>query len=281
MASTHRIGIMQGRLSPQVNGRIQAFPLDHWRDEFPKAQQLGLEQIEWIFDTEDQQNPISHPAGRKEIRTLSAATAVKVGSICADYFMSEPLLHGIESERSRRRTRLEALIEQSAEINARYIVLPFVDESRIKTVQEQEELIALLSALLPHLEKVRMELHLEMDLVPRQFSDILAGIASPRVKITYDIGNSASFGYDPIEEFAAYGRWIGSVHIKDRRYKGATVPLGHGDADFCKVIEELGKVGYPGNFILQVARGLEGGELAWARLNLEFARNLLSRMRQP
>ena len=28
-----RIGFMQGRLSPQVDGKIQAFPWVHWRDE--------------------------------------------------------------------------------------------------------------------------------------------------------------------------------------------------------------------------------------------------------
>ena len=36
------------------------------------------------------------------------------------------------------------------------------------------------------------------------------------IKVNYDSGNSASLGYDPTDEFAAYGERVGSVHIKDR-----------------------------------------------------------------
>jgi len=32
---SNRIGFMQGRLSPQVNGKIQAFPWSHWQSELP------------------------------------------------------------------------------------------------------------------------------------------------------------------------------------------------------------------------------------------------------
>ena len=45
-----RIGFMQGRLSPQVDGKIQAFPWQHWRDEFPAAQKLNIPLMEWTLD---------------------------------------------------------------------------------------------------------------------------------------------------------------------------------------------------------------------------------------
>ena len=32
-----RIGFMQGRLSPMVNGKIQAFPYETWKNEFAIA----------------------------------------------------------------------------------------------------------------------------------------------------------------------------------------------------------------------------------------------------
>ena len=35
------IGIMQGRLSPAVDGRIQSFPVETWRQEFELARQAG------------------------------------------------------------------------------------------------------------------------------------------------------------------------------------------------------------------------------------------------
>ena len=41
------VGIMQGRLVPPVDGRIQAFPAENWKDEFELASDAGLACIEW------------------------------------------------------------------------------------------------------------------------------------------------------------------------------------------------------------------------------------------
>ena len=46
------IGFMQGRLSDQVNGEIQAFPVNHWEHEFEKAQEIGLDLMEWTLDAD-------------------------------------------------------------------------------------------------------------------------------------------------------------------------------------------------------------------------------------
>ena len=37
------IGIMQGRLLPPTRGRIQAFPVGSWREEFHSAAQIGVD----------------------------------------------------------------------------------------------------------------------------------------------------------------------------------------------------------------------------------------------
>ena len=63
---------------------------------------------------------------------------------------------------------------------------------------------------------------------------------------------------------------MGSVHIKDRLLGGGTVAPGTGDADFPALAESLRKVAYKGDFILQVARGTSGDEVAWAKQNREF-----------
>jgi len=90
--------------------------------------------------------------------------------------------------------------------------------------------------------------------------------------INYDIGNSASMGYDPTEEFLAYGSRVFNVHVKDRSLGGATVPLGLGVAQFDLVFERLSRSKYEGNFILQTARAENGdhvGALSHYR-NLTF-----------
>jgi hexulose-6-phosphate isomerase len=98
---------------------------------------------------------------------------------------------------------------------------------------------------------------------------LLERLPEGTVKVNYDIGNSASLGYEPRAEFAAYGDRVGSVHVKDRIKGGGTVPLGSGDADLPAVFDCLRSRGYVGDFVLQVARDTPGDEVRWARQNLD------------
>lgn len=41
---------MQGRLSPMVNGKIQSFPWDNWKQEVGLAKSIGLSTMEWTLD---------------------------------------------------------------------------------------------------------------------------------------------------------------------------------------------------------------------------------------
>ena len=53
-----RIGIMQGRLSKPLNGKIQSFPVNSWENEFYLAKNIGFELIEWVLDENVKDNPI-------------------------------------------------------------------------------------------------------------------------------------------------------------------------------------------------------------------------------
>jgi hexulose-6-phosphate isomerase len=154
-------------------------------------------------------------------------------------------------------------------------VLPFVDESSIRTPEEEAAVAEVMRQALPAAEHAGVELHLETDLDPEAFRHFLSLVPHPLVKVNYDSGNSASLGYRPSEEFAAYGERIGSVHIKDRVRAGSTVPLGAGDADFDALFAGLRSLGYSGDFVLQVARGPEGEEIEWARRNRAFVESHL------
>ena len=47
------LGIMQGRLVPPIDGKLQAFPTNGWNTELELCRGLGVECIEWIYDGED------------------------------------------------------------------------------------------------------------------------------------------------------------------------------------------------------------------------------------
>jgi hexulose-6-phosphate isomerase len=262
---------MQGRLSPPAGTAIQAFPAEHWADEFPAAEAAGLACIEWIYDVDgDDVNPICTDEGAARFKELQARHHVAVESLCADYFMPEPLLKGSESERRERRARLLWLLRRAAELGISRVVLPFVDAAKIEDEAQGRELAALLAGVFKEAGPGVPEIHLETSLPPAEFAKLMAVIDQPRVKVNYDSGNSSSLGYDADEEFAAYGPQIGSVHIKDRVLGGGTVPLGKGNADFPKLLKNLGGIAYKGPVILQVARSESGRETEWAIRNREI-----------
>ena len=265
------IGIMQGRLVPPTDKRIQCFPREHWADEFELAAQAGLDCIEWIYDLYGADvNPLATDSGLEKLRDLSQQHKVKVLSICADYFMDKPLVRASQAELDDRLNTLFWLLGRGRLIGINRMVIPFVDASHIDTQAEFDGVVALLKGVLQEAGKTGIEIHLETSLRPARFAELLTRLPDPLLKANYDSGTSSSLGYAPREEFAAYGIRVGSVHIKDRRLGAGTVPLGTGDADFPALAESLKKVAYKGDFILQVARSTSGDEVAWAKQNREF-----------
>jgi L-ribulose-5-phosphate 3-epimerase len=259
------VGIMQGRLSPPVGGRIQSFPVDSWREEFPRAREAGLACIEWVyeFDTEAD-NPLATEAGLGEIRDLVQKTGVAVWSICADFYMRERLVGDNGAPRVQVVEHLHRLLQRASGLGVRYVVLPFVDESSLKSELELEGLYKVLASLMPRAQQAGVELHLETDLKPAPLAQLLQKVSHPMLRANYDIGNSASLGHDPVEELTLLAPWLGSVHVKDRLLGGGTVPLGTGAADFSACFRLFRQSNYRGPFILQAARqeGLSETELA-------------------
>ena len=271
-----RIRIMQGRLVPPIEGRFQSFPRGRWQGEVAAVRDAGLDGLEWIYDTFGEgENPIETADGRGHLRQLCAEHRVTVDSVCADYFLDQPLLRVHVDVRGQLEHRLYKLMEAGGAMGIRYIVLPFVDASRIVSDEEADEVVAILRRAMACAERSCVELHLETSLNPHRFAALLARVDHPLMKANYDSGNSASLGYRPDEEFACYGSRVGSVHIKDRVRDGGTVPLGSGDVDFAAVFRCLRSTGYSGDYVLQVARDSEGHEIEWARANGAWLRKKL------
>jgi len=265
------LGVMQGRLLPKYKGRYQAHPVGYWQDEFELASGLGLDLIEWIFDFNDADiNPLSSDAGIRLIREVSAQTGVSVQTICADYFMEAPL-HSANSNTSRESLKvLVDLIPRAAKLGVTNIVIPCVDQSKLSDNGARGRFFEAIKQVLPTAATYRLFLCLETDLAPEPFRDLLSEIDSPFVTVNYDTGNSASCGFDPVKELAAYGDRITDVHIKDRKLGGSSVALGTGDTKFPEFMRGLQARKYKGPFIMQAYREDEGlkifeQQLVWAR----------------
>ena len=271
MRKLNPIGVMQGRLLPKYQGRYQAHPLDYWQDEFPKAAELGLKCIEFILDFNNAElNPLLRDTGPDEILSLSEKTGIKVVTVCADYFMEAPLHHPDEGIAAQSQNVLGHLLTNGNKLGLTDIVIPCVDQSSLTDDAAKERFIARLRPLEEAAEMYKINLSLETNLAPQPFAELLEHFGSRRVTVNYDTGNSAAYGYDPVEELSCYGNKISDIHIKDRKLCAGSVLLGTGETQFGRFFEALHTLNYTGPFIMQAYRDDEGLEifkqqLAWVR----------------
>jgi len=263
------LGVMQGRLLPLYLGRYQAFPVHDWQREFIIAKELGLDCIEFVFDRDSALlNPLLNAEGVEEINALIKKTGVKVLSVCADYFMSLPLFAVNKINQKKSLETLMALIRNAKLIGITDIVIPAVDESSlVRSPYALKILVESLQQAIPLAESLEVNSALETDLAPKPFLGLLKTLGSKCIKVNYDTGNSAYWGYDVREEMATYGSYVSSVHIKDRERFGGPVVLGEGDADIDLALSELRQCNFQGCIIMQAFRDEEGIEIFKQQLN--------------
>jgi len=256
---TNLIGAIQGRLLPKYKGRYQAHPVGYWEDEFPIANQLGLDCIEFILDFNDAEiNPLLRSGGVDEILAISEKTGVIAKTVCADYLMEAPLHSESNDIAETSEEVLRRLIHSSAALGATDIVIPCVDQSSLEDDKAVDRFVTRLTPILELAENKNVNLSLECDLPPAPFYDLLHRFDTARLTVNYDIGNSAALGYDAVEELDAYGERITDIHIKDRVLDGGSVVLGTGNANFERFFDKLKSFDYTGPFLMQAYRDDEG-----------------------
>lgn len=254
-----RIGFMQGRFSPMVDGRIQAFPWTSWRQEFPLAEANGFRMMEWTLDQERlYENPLMTPGGRAEILELCRRHCVGIPSLTGDCFMHAPFWKTQGEEFTALIRDFQSVAEACARAGISMILLPLVDNGSLEIRVQEDLLVSFMQSQAGILAEGRLKVMFESDFGPAELARFIGRLDPALFGINYDVGNSAALGFDPAEEIASYGRRILNVHIKDRVRGGTTVPLGSGDADFDTVFAELHRVGYRGNYVLQTARASDG-----------------------
>jgi L-ribulose-5-phosphate 3-epimerase len=276
MGLTKEIGIMQGRLSPRIDGKIQAYPANTWQKEFEIAKEIGYAAIEWIVEKPLEINALMSKSGIKEINQTILKTGVRIDFVCADIFMQQPLVRMTQEIKEENKELLKNILLNAKEVGAIGVEIPFVDASSIKSESEKHELISCMQEAFELAEEIGMKISLETDLNPTSFKELLDRINLNHVQANYDIGNSASLGFDPVEEVAAIGNRILNVHIKDRKLGSTTVPLGTGDADIKLSLSRLSEINYLGGITMQAARGTDDIEVAKSQLKytLEIINNI-------
>ena len=257
---TGKIGFMQGRLSPMLDGKIQAFPWLNWRNEIEAAGHIDINLMEWTIDQADlYENPLMTLDGRKEISSLCQEHGLSIPSLTGDCFMQSPFWKTSDIDLCNKlKADFIAVIHACSDIGLKIVVVPLVDNGRLNTQEHEDNLVNFLLQQDSLLKDLDVKIVFESDFAPYDLKRFISRFESNSFGINYDIGNSAALGFDPTEEFSAYGDRILNAHVKDRILNGTTVPLGSGSADFSKVFSLFKSINYNSNYILQTARATDG-----------------------
>jgi L-ribulose-5-phosphate 3-epimerase len=258
-----KIGFMQGRLSPMIGGKIQSFPWDSWRHEIVAAKSIDISIMEWTLDQERlYENPIMTSSGQREIISLCRKHDFSIPSLTGDCFMQAPFWKVDDAGyREKLKADFKAIIKSCSNIGLKFVVVPLVDGGSLDGIQQENILVEFLLQQQNKLKELGVRIIFESDFVPVELYRFISQLDSDVFGINYDIGNSASLGLNPSEEFKLMGDRILNVHVKDRVLNGTTVPLGQGNADFNTVYSCLKSHSYDANYILQTARATDDQHL--------------------
>jgi L-ribulose-5-phosphate 3-epimerase len=270
----NKIGIMQGRLSPPISTRLQAFPWSSWKTEFTDARDCQIDLIEWLFEADDYtKNPIWNEDGIQAIQQQIKASGTGVLTCCADYFMPHPFFRVSNQERQESIHILEQLIRNAARIGVQTILVPVLEISEIQTPAEKDQLLESLREPLKVAEQKGVVLGLETELPAAEYLALVQESGSPGLGVYYDTGNNAAQGHDIAADARILAPRMVGIHVKDRKRGGSSVLLGEGDADFDGFFQVMRESGYANPVIMQTA--FCSDYLGIARRHQQFVRSRL------
>ena len=269
------IGFMQGRLSPMIGGKIQTFPWDSWRHEIVAAKSIDISIMEWTLDQDRlYENPLMTRSGQREIISLCNKYDFSIPSLTGDCFMQAPFWKVEDAVLCEKlKVDFNAISKSCSNVGIKFVVVPLVDAGRLDNMQQENILVDFLCQQKTRFKELGLRIIFESDFSPRELKRFISRLDSDVFGINYDIGNSASLGLNPSEEFEAFGSRILNVHVKDRVLGGTTVPLGHGAANFKSVFSLLNSQNYDANYILQTARATDDQHLEVLRRYKKFVQD--------
>lgn len=259
-----KYGVVQGRLVPAEDGKIQSFP-STWEKEHEIAASLGIEHIEWIVTNKSIKD--GHPLlnDKKFDRC-----GVRISAICADW-----LVDGDEKPLDGFLTKF-ALMHEAAKRNDCMLTLPLMQDASLD--RDYKKWVKIIPGLC---ELSSVSINLESD---ANVGKMLGLIRLGNFVTTLDIGNFVRDGIK-FDNFISYNQPGGSVtgnvrtiHIKDYSKKLKTsVALGTGNAD----LKGLGRAIKDGvfplleNITFQTARADDCNEVELYKRNFDFFQELV------
>ncbi len=268
----NRIGFMQGRLVDKIKKKIQYFPDNNWYEEIKLAKSEKFNLMEWTINYENiKKNPLFNGKIKKLSKIISN-NEFQIKSVTCDFFMQKPFFKEKLNYKKKQYIKdVIKVIKNCNKLKFKYIILPLVDNSSILNIKQEKDLIQTIKKeIFPQLKNLKILF--EIDYEPRKILTFIKKFNSNKVGINYDTGNSASLNYNIIDEMK-YFKYVKNIHIKDRKKFGNTVRLGMGNWNYKVFFNQIKKINYKGNFILQTARSNNRRHIEELKVNKMFFLN--------
>lgn len=262
-----KLGVMQGRLSPIINKKIQSFPWNNWVNEINTLKVLKFNYLEWTLDYPHlRKNPLFN------LKNFEKINNVNINSVTCDFFMQKPFF-----KYKNNKTILsdfQFFLNKIKKTNISIIVIPLVDNSSIKNKKIEKKVITFFLSFQKWLAKNNKKIAFEIDYKPKKVKKFIDNFPRKTFGINYDLGNSSALNYNINDEFKFYHERIINIHIKDRLFKGVSVPLGLGNAKVEKFASLYKKYKLKSKLILQTARSKNNTHILEILKNKTYLSNI-------
>ncbi len=164
-------------------------------------------------------------------------------------------------------------IDVAKALNVKVVLIAFFGKGDIKNdTIGQDAVIQKFKDVMPKAEKLGITLGIESWLSAEEHMRIIDAVASPNLKVYYDVANSEKMGYNIYDEI----RWLGKKkQICEFHFKENDFLLGQGKVDFLKVKECIEEISYQGAIQIEGAVPPNSNMFESYVKNNQFVRELL------
>ncbi len=212
---------------------------------FDVAKQIGLDGVQVNMGSVANDMHLRKPEVQKAYLEAAQRTGLEIGSLAIGEMNNVPL---------KSDPRAEQWLMDSIDVCKALglsIVMPacfFKGDLDLARTDEIDHLVKVLKRASAKAEKAGITIGLESYLSAEDNLVLLDRVASPALKVYYDVGNSTDKGRDVLKEIPRLGKRICEFHFKDGQHM-----LGQGRIDFKEVRQVLDQIEYSGWIQIEAA----------------------------
>lgn len=243
-----KYGIMQGILGEPLSS------------VFESAKKIGFDGVELDWSSHEQAlSGDLAPDHRAAIKGAAELAGVEIPSICAGFLNGGGIAQA--EHEAEGLAVIKTGIQLCHDLGAQVLLVPFFGMAEIRE-QDEDRLVANLTALAPIAEAADVKLGIETARPGARMARIFETVGSPNIGSYWDMANCWSIGYDGLEDLAALSGHVIQVHAKEwtgpatqttpGNYPGLNQdPLGKGDVPIEATVRLLNQLGYDGYIVLE------------------------------